>query len=259
MSISIGIISLLYLFVGCTPTEPKVAPPAPVPKDTMPAVQYTLDYLMGKFEPSTHPDFTLISTAYANREGMYMRKDAYAAFQRMHAAAREAGVKLSIVSAARNFSRQQEIWEAKWNGARAVGGQNIAETIPDPVLRALKILEYSSMPGSSRHHWGTDIDINALTDSYFTQGEGKKVYAWLSRYAVEYGFCQPYTPFGTDRSSGYFEEKWHWSYMPISSILTRQAEQQLTDEMITGFKGAETAKKIKLVEKYVLGIHPNCY
>ncbi|MBK8672515.1 MAG: D-alanyl-D-alanine carboxypeptidase family protein [Bacteroidetes bacterium] len=30
------------------------------------------------------------------------------------------------------------------------------------------------MPGSSRHHWGTEVDINALSNAYFSTGEGKK-------------------------------------------------------------------------------------
>jgi zinc D-Ala-D-Ala carboxypeptidase len=258
MTFSMAFMSLIYLFTACSQATPGAQVQQQRTVDTLPAMTFSLAYIMGKFEPATHPDFALIAPNYANRTGMYMRKDAYDAFRRMHTAAQAEGVKLFIVSAARNFDRQQEIWEAKWTGARAVDGQNIAETIPDPVKRALKILEFSSMPGSSRHHWGTDIDINALTDSYFTQGEGKKVYAWLSAHAAEYGFCQPYTPFGSDRQSGYFEEKWHWSYMPVSAVLTSQAEKQLNNKMISGFKGAETAEKIGIVEKYVLGINPNC-
>ncbi|NJK84501.1 MAG: M15 family metallopeptidase [Saprospiraceae bacterium] len=49
-----------------------------------------------------------------------------------------------------------------------------AATTPNPQERALKILKYSSMPGTSRHHWGTDIDLNSFSNSYFEQGEGKK-------------------------------------------------------------------------------------
>ncbi len=118
------------------------------------------DYLMGKFVPSKHPDFTVIKTKYASRNGMYMRKDAYSAFQKMHEAAIKDGVNLKIISATRPFDRQRSIWEAKWTGSRKVGGLDLSKTIADPSTRALKILEYSSMPGTSRHHWGTDIDLN---------------------------------------------------------------------------------------------------
>ncbi len=219
---------------------------------------FTLAYLMGKFDPATHPDFEKVDIAYADREGHYLRRDAYEAFKRMHAAALAAGVRLKIISAARNFNRQKEIWEAKWNGNRLVDGQDISQTIPDPVLRARKILEYSSMPGSSRHHWGTDIDLNALTDAYFLKGEGLKILEWLSAHAHEYGFCRPYTAKGPDRPNGYEEEKWHWSYQPVAKELAQLARNRMDDSMIEGFKGAETATRIGIVKNYVLGVSGDC-
>ncbi|MFZ1581099.1 MAG: D-alanyl-D-alanine carboxypeptidase family protein, partial [Saprospiraceae bacterium] len=61
-----------------------------------------------------------------------------------------------------------------------------------------------------------------------------------------------------DRSSGYFEEKWHWTYMPVSVLITEQAKTKLTNEMIAGFLGAKTAKEIDVVKNYILGISPSC-
>lgn len=242
-------------------TEPayREQPEAPV-ESAIAVVQdsFTIAYLTGKFDPAKHPDFTIIETKYANRAGQYMRRDAYEAFQKMHAAAAADGVTLRIVSAARNFDRQKEIWEAKWNGSRLVDGQNLSETIPDPVQRALKILEYSSMPGSSRHHWGTDIDLNALSDDYFLKGEGMKIYEWLTAHAHEYGYCRPYSAKGPGRPNGYEEEKWHWSYQPVSEKLTELARTQLKDNMIRGFAGAEAAGSIGIVQNYVLGVNPEC-
>ena len=81
--------------------------------------------------------------------------------------------------------------------------------VPEPVERARMILTYSSMPGTSRHHWGTDMDLNKDNNGYFATGEGLKVYEWLQAHAHEYGFCQPYTPKGPNRPEGYNEEKWH--------------------------------------------------
>jgi LAS superfamily LD-carboxypeptidase LdcB len=114
------------------------------------------------------------------------------------------------------------------------------------------------MPGSSRHHWGTDIDLNDLVNSAFESGHGKKTYEWLSANASKYGFCQPYTFKDDKRPSGYNEEKWHWSFVPVSKLLTEFASKNLRDEMITGFQGAEVAKEIGVVEKYVLGINRQC-
>ncbi len=164
-----------------------------------------------------------------------------------------------IKSATRPFDRQKIIWEGKWTGKRLVaGGQDISKTIPNPKERALKILEYSSMPGTSRHHWGTDIDINNFTNEYFAKGKGLKEYEWLTTHASEYGFCQPYTAKGAARPDGYNEEKWHWSYLPVAKKLTQQYQLRLKDKDISGFKGAETAVEIEVVRKYVLGISKAC-
>lgn len=233
--------------------EAKPIPPA----DEEP--NFDASYIMGKFDPAQHPDFVKVDKKYADVEGYFLRKETYASFEKMWEAAKADGVTLTIVSATRNFERQRAIWEGKWSGSRLIeNGANAAKKYPDPKTRALKILEYSSMPGSSRHHWGTDIDLNDLDNYTFEQGPGKKVYDWLQEHAHEYGFCQPYTPKGDARPNGYNEEKWHWSYIPVAKKLTDLAARTLTDDMIGGFKGAETAIEIKVVEKYVLGINQEC-
>lgn len=249
--------SLFLALLSCAPVSTEQKSAATVPNGNQTDFP-TVDYLMGKFDPAKHPDFTVIPTQYANREGLYLRKDVLGAYLKMQAAAKADGVDLVIISATRPFNYQKSIWEAKWNGSRQVDGKDLSKTIPDPKTRALKILEYSSMPGTSRHHWGTDFDLNDLEDAYFQSGTGKKVYEWLSAHASAYGFCQVYTPKGPERPYGYNEEKWHWSYVPVASQLTSFATKHLSDDMISGFQGAEAAKAIGVVEKYVLGINPAC-
>ena len=221
---------------------------------------FTLDYLRGRFNPAKHPDFVKVDAKYTDGDPYRLHKETYAAFEHMHAAAKADGIDLVMVSATRNFDRQRSIWEAKWTGKRLVdGGENLAKTTPDPKARALRILRWSSMPGTSRHHWGTDIDLNDLENAYFESGKGLKVYEWLPAHAAEYGFCQPYSPKGEGgRPHGYNEEKWHWSYLPLALQLTELAKTQLSDEEISGFEGSETAPMIGVVEKYVLGINPAC-
>lgn len=221
--------------------------------------EFSIEYLMGKFDPAQHPDFVKVDKQYADEEGYFLRKETYEAFLNMWAAAQADGISLTIVSATRNFERQRVIWEGKWTGGRLIeNGTNAAKKYPAPKTRALKILEYSSMPGSSRHHWGTDIDLNDLDNYTFEKGPGKKVYDWMLKHAHEYGFCQPYTKKDEARPNGYNEEKWHWSYIPIAKKLTDLAARNLTDDMIGGFKGAETALEIGIVENYVLGINQAC-
>jgi LAS superfamily LD-carboxypeptidase LdcB len=216
---------------------------------------FDIDYLLGKFDPATHPDFAKIPLEVTNKENVYLRKEVLEAFVNMRKAAIKDGVSLKIISATRNFQAQKGIWEAKWNGNRLVEGENLSVSIKNPAQRAIKILRYSSMPGTSRHHWGTDIDINDLTDSYFLSGKGKKEYEWLVKNAGKYGFCQVYSPKGEQRPQGYEEEKWHWSYIPTSEILLEQYQAKVKPEDIKGFQGAETAQSINVIQNYVLGIN----
>jgi zinc D-Ala-D-Ala carboxypeptidase len=219
----------------------------------------SVTYLMGKFDPSKHPDFVKIAPKYSDKKEAFLRKETYEAFLKMAEAAEKDKIQLKILSATRNFDRQKKIWEDKWRGlVKVEDGTNVAKAIKDPTKRALKILNYSSMPGSSRHHWGTDLDLNYLSDDYFVNGQGKKIYAWLVANAATYGFCQPYSDKSSGRT-GYNEEKWHWSYMPLSAPFTAAAKAKLKNEMIVGgFEGSETAPDIDIVKKYVLGINTGC-
>jgi len=219
----------------------------------------TLDYLMGKFEPNRHPDFVKVEKKYADREGLYLRKDTYEGFKKMYLEAKKDGVNLTIRSATRNFDYQKRIWERKWTGETKIeNGKDASKAYPNARERALKILEFSSMPGTSRHHWGTDMDLNSFSNEYFEKGKGLKEYEWLITHAKDFGFCQPYSEKGKDRPFGYNEEKWHWSYLPIAKKLTDMAKDSMKDDLIKGFKGAETAKEIGVVKKYVLGINRDC-
>ncbi|MEL7163682.1 MAG: M15 family metallopeptidase, partial [Bacteroidota bacterium] len=203
------------------------APAAAPQKDSIPRIP-SLPYLTGRFDPTVHPDFVKVAPEYTDGDPYVLHQDTYAAFERMHAAAKAEGVSLIMVSATRNFARQKQIWEAKWNGQRLLEGKEKADEVyPDPADRARAILRYSSMPGTSRHHWGTDIDLNALTNGYFKSGVGKQVFEWLTAHAHEYGFCQPYTPKGETRPNGYEEERWHWSYLPLATRLTDFAATEL--------------------------------
>lgn len=252
------------LFLCCsspTASDERVLPNL-VNQDTVSALdssRFAINYITGKFDPAIHPDFTTILSEHANASGMLLRKDTYAAFVAMYDAARKDGVHLKIISATRNFDRQKQIWEKKWTGQTLVEGNvNLAQSVPDPVERAERILRFSSMPGTSRHHWGTDIDLNHLENDWFEHGEGLRIYEWLVAHAAEYGFCQPYSPKGPDRLNGYEEEKWHWSWLPVAQSLTNQASDLLNDSDIQGFLGDQTAPSIGVVANYILGINPLC-
>lgn len=268
-SLSLKFLFCLFVLLGCgnQPTdnkgafeEPDSTDLAEVDAEIPISFDYSFQELIGKIDQKNHPDFALVKPPYTDRGNLYLRKAAYEAFKKMYAAAKKDGIKLIIKSGMRNFNYQKGIWERKWKGQRILdSGENAKTAFPNPKDRALKILEYSAMPGTSRHHWGTDIDLNAFNNKYFERGQGLKIYQWLEAKAATFGFCQTYTPKGSERPHGYNEEKWHWSYLPIAKKMTEQAKAQLKNEMITGFLGAETGIEIGVVEKYVLGINKSCF
>lgn len=90
------------------------------------------------------------------------------------------------------------------------------------------------LPGASRHHWGTEIDVcdyQALPKNYQLQlipqeyDEGGYLAAfsvWLDDNIADCGF---YRPYDQDRG-GVSREPWHLSYAPIA--IQAQKEQTLT-------------------------------
>jgi LAS superfamily LD-carboxypeptidase LdcB len=173
-------------------------------------------------------------------------------------AAKKEGMDLKIASATRNFDYQKNIWNNKWDGVTIVNGKNLSTSMPDGLERFKKILEYSAAPGTSRHHWGTDIDINDANPQYFNSEKGQKIYAWLVENAPLFGFCQPYNQKGSGRPTGYNEEKWHWSYLPLAKSFTQEYKNLITDTDINGFLGDQYVVGQDLINNYVLSINPEC-
>jgi LAS superfamily LD-carboxypeptidase LdcB len=216
-------------------------------------------YLMGKFDPAQNKDFVLVPKEY-NVGGyeMYLRKETLSAFLEMAKAAKEDSIDLKIASATRNFDYQKNLWNNKWSGYTLVEKKDLSKTIPDGLLRFKKILEYSSAPGTSRHHWGTDIDINDANPAYFLGTKGEKEYAWLVKNGARFGFCQTYNSKDIERPTGYNEEKWHWSYLPLSKDFTKNYLKLVKEEDINDFMGAEYVLEQDLINDYVLGINKDC-
>jgi D-alanyl-D-alanine carboxypeptidase len=204
--------------------------------------------LLGQINPDSHSSFSLVPQKYASKSGIYLRTEVFLSFKDLHDAAIDEGLEIKILSGTRSFSYQQSIWERKWEKPRYMGW--------DALDKALDILTYSSMPGTSRHHWGTDIDLNAFENEYFESGEGLEVYEFLNRCASTFGFQQVYTSKETTQSprSGYEEEKWHWSYMPSSIPILNAYNELISTEDIQGFQGASQAESVKIIQNYVNGI-----
>ena len=202
------------------------------------------DYLMGKFDPAKMENFVSVAKNYAipGFAGLYLRKETFDAFVKMSDEAKKDGVTLKIISATRNFDTQKGIWNTKWEKYHDIK----------------QVLTYSAMPGTSRHHWGTDMDINSVDLAYFNTEKGKKEYEWLSKNAKTFGFCQPYSAKSTDRKTGHSEEKWHWSYIPLSKTFTQDFKNRIKQSDLIGFSGVEKISEVNIIDEYVLGINPEC-
>lgn len=161
------------------------------------------------------------------------------AFLAMQQDAAKAGFKLQSASAFRDFSRQQLIWNEKFAGKRTVLDKQ-SEPIDISLLSEGElceaILHWSALPGASRHHWGTEIDIydpfrlpagqslQLEPWEYETSGYFYELNQWMTDNMATYDFYRPFTA----KDAGVAYEPWHISYWPLS----HEAEQQLTPEVI---------------------------
>ena len=194
-------------------------------------------------------------------EGINLREEAYESFLEMKKAAYTDGFDIKMVSSYRDYYHQQRIWERKY--------LNYTEEGMFPLEAIDKIIEYSTIPGTSRHHWGTDIDIidgnikvtgGVLDPDKFEAGgpyEGFK--AWLDENSTKYGFYLVYTD--NPRRRGFKYEPWHYSYAAISiPMLTEYRKLNILKLMQKeNFLGSEhfTTGFIKTyVQDNILDINP---
>lgn len=154
------------------------------------------------------------------------------------AAARD-GIRPVIVSAFRDFESQQRIWNLKFAGERplydaAGNARDYASLTQDELLGA--ILCWSALPGGSRHHWGSEIDVidaAAMPEGYRVQllpeeaapgGVFSRLHQWLDERMAEFGFYRPYATF----RGGVHPEPWHLSFAAVS----RPALAALTPDVL---------------------------
>ena len=150
-----------------------------------------------------------------------------ASFLAMRDDAARAGIDLRAVSSFRDFDRQRVLWNRKWAGERPLydrAGVELDRAHLTDAQRVDAILCWSAVPGGSRHHWGSDIDVidaAAMPEGYQVQllpseyepgGVFGKLTAWLDRNMQRYGYHRPYA---SDRG-GTGIEPWHISYGPVA-------------------------------------------
>ena len=156
-----------------------------------------------------------------------------AAFNDMQVAAAHAGFSLQAASSWRGFERQLAIWNGKWRGERPLldaHNQPLDALQLGETERLHAILHWSALPGTSRHHWGTDLDIYdpdclpagtrlALEPwEYEAGGWFADLREWLDDHMNDFGFFLPYAK-GEQPDQGVAYEPWHLSFAPESDGL----------------------------------------
>ncbi len=213
--------------------------------------EYSMSELMGKADIDLYGD------------DINLRKEAHDAFVAMRDAAREEGIDIKIVSSYRSFDRQVAIFERKYIRFTEEQGMEPLEAID-------KIIEYSTIPGTSRHHWGTDIDIidgsvesegDVLVPEKFEKdGAFANLKAWMDENSKTYDFHLVYTD--EPKRRGFKYEPWHYSYAPLSiPMLTtfrkKNIMHYLDKEDFAGLKHFTTGFIKTYITDNVLDINPD--
>jgi len=193
---------------------------------------------------------------------MAVRFEAGNAFIDMRRAAAKDGIEIYPVSTFRGFNDQLSIWNSKFTQKRPIYSDegkkiNISGLSRPEIVKM--ILKWSALPGGSRHHWGTDIDVvdtKTLPEGYqikLMPEETKKggvfyrLHCWLNENMENFGFFRPYARF----QNGVCPEPWHISYRPI-------AEKALSEIKLTMIKNALENSNLK-GKREVLNMLPDIY
>ena len=161
-----------------------------------------------------------------------LHAQAVAPFLNLRRAARADGIDLKPLSSFRDFARQLAIWNGKFSGERPMYdalGVKLNAAALTPWERIDAILLWSALPGASRHHWGTDVDlvdgkateagyqIKLTREEFAPGGPFAALDLWLTNHAPRFGFFRPFQGV----RSGVQPEPWHFSFAPIAEKARR--------------------------------------
>lgn len=190
-------------------------------------------------------------------------------FQQLQSAANAEGITLTIASGFRSFERQMAIWQNKFSGTTAIKtaenkALNIEHLSDLQIIHAIML--FSALPGASRHHWGSEIDVyaeNLLPSGqvlalepweYQESGYFYPLTRWLTQNAQQFGFYLPYDKF----RGGVSEEPWHLSYLPLSKNFQQLHSKTLLAETLveSNIAGKDTLLAIlpELYQRYVSNV-----
>ena len=183
-------------------------------------------------------------------------------FLALKAAAASSGIDLQIASGFRDFGAQLRIWNMKYRGERPL--YDAAGNVRDHAsLNRSELIEgilcWSALPGASRHHWGTDLDVidraampdgfryKLVPEEFAADGVFNRLNEWLTANMARFAFYRPYAEY----RGGVHAEPWHLSFAPIAT----EALSLLTPELV-----AETVRNSEVLGKdQVIARLPDIY
>ena len=194
-------------------------------------------------------------------DGFSLREEAASAFEKMKEKAANEGIDIKVVSSYRSFSHQKRIWQRKYK-------RYIDQNSP-PEVAISKIIAYSTIPGTSRHHWGTEIDIidgnskhpkHVLQPkNFYENGPYTRLKNWMDKNSEEFGFHLVYTN-NKDRK-GFKHEPWHFSYKPTSQQMLKEylklnIKEKLKDLNLIGSEHFSDTFIQKYIQENICSINP---
>lgn len=185
---------------------------------------------------------------------------------KLKAVATVEGFELRIESAYRSFERQLSIWNRKARGELPLLS---AEGVPmerpqDEEELMYAILTWSALPGASRHHLGTDLDVvdgRACPEGYevqLTPEECSGMFAAFHKFLDErfatdgaFGFDRVFVPGrGKIRPEG-----WHIAHLPTSRKCLEHFSLEVLQKIYEGSdmacKQVVLARLPQLAEEYI--------
>ena len=171
------------------------------------------------------------------------QREAGEAFLAMRADAKHAGIDLAPFSSFRDFQTQLRIWNDKFTGKKPLYDmegkpREFSSLSPTQIIDC--ILNWSALPGGSRHQWGTEIDVvdaavmpsgyrpKLLPEEVAPGGIFWDLHRWLDEHITKYGFFRPYKLY----KGGMYPEPWHLSYAPLSMPAVRQITVDLLTRIV---------------------------
>lgn len=201
------------------------------------------------------------------RPGHWLQPEVAQAMEHMSQAAHKAGIDLKPVSTYRDCQRQLAIWNSKWLGQRPILDINSRPLDINQLSeqqKLLAILTWSALPGASRHHWGTDLDVydadavnncpekfQLIPQEYAQGGPCHNLACWLDNNAQHFGFFRPYQHY----SGGVAAEPWHLSHaasaQKMQSQLSLATLQQCIEELDILGKEAILANLPEIYRRFI--------